>query len=84
MTIRDISVLYSMDSYQDMSDEEIDALLDYKIKLAVSEGINNYVATHPTNTPAVEEALNVYSNMLDTIYNHIKNNPPALEVISLE
>lgn len=33
--VRDISTLLSLDTYQDMSDEEIDLLIDYKIQLAL-------------------------------------------------
>lgn len=33
--VRDINILLSLDTYQGMSDEEIDLLIDYKIQVAL-------------------------------------------------
>lgn len=36
--VRDINVLLEMDSYQDMSDAEIQSIIDYKVEQAKIEG----------------------------------------------
>lgn len=35
--VRDINVLLSLDTYQGMTDEEIDSVIDYKIEQALNE-----------------------------------------------
>ena len=40
---RDINVLLKMDSYQDMTDEEIDAIIEYRVNVAVKKTLNEAV-----------------------------------------
>lgn len=56
--VRDINVLLSLGTYQDMSDEEIESVIQYKIDVAIS------VYEHERDASAIElateEQINAY------------------------
>lgn len=55
VTPRSISVLLSLDTYQDMTDEEINLVLDFKIQEAVSSANNQAIREQNAQTNAVIE-----------------------------
>lgn len=52
---RDISVLMNLDTYQDMTDEEINMVLDFKIQEAVNSANNKAVREQNAQTNAYIE-----------------------------
>ena len=72
--VRDLEVLLRLGTYQGMSDEEIDLLLDYKISNAVNDAVvqsqisaANYAATEVVarSTAASQQALDMLQSILN-------------------
>ena len=85
MTTRDITVLYDMTSYQDMTDEEIDMLIEFKINLAVNNALTEF-SRNAENT-AYDTLLNKTLELIDNnnqVFNTLLNVEPELGVINLE
>lgn len=80
---RDINVLLSMNSYQGMTDEEIDMLLDYKIKQAVNsrETLAMITAQTVRMNEMVEVQLQSCKNQDAMLESLIKNNIPTFEYV---
>ena len=54
--VRDVNILLSLDTYQGMSDEEIDSIIEFKKQMSYNEGYNT----------AVEERANdAYTSILE-------------------
>ena len=81
MTTRDISTLYNMDSYQDMTDEEIEKLITFKTQLAetnaqseaakksADENIENIKKAAAVSVENTRAALEKIMNMFPTCEN---------------
>jgi len=80
---RDINVLLSLNSYQGMTDEEINMILDYKIKQAISS--REALAMIAAQTVRMNETIEIQKQscanqdaMLESL---IKNNIPTFEYV---
>lgn len=72
MTTRDISTLYNMDSYQDMTDEEIEKLIEFKTQLA---------ETNAKSEAAKKAAEENIKNIKSAAATSVENTRAALEKI---
>ena len=54
---RELSILLSLDTFQGMTDEEIQSIIDYYKELAVSEYINSANKTEIETTMAIQRDL---------------------------
>ena len=73
-TPRDLEVLLRLDTYQDMTDEEIDILIAYKVKVGVESEIsqqiiNNQIETSNTLVETSLQAKNTALKRLQDIIN---------------
>ena len=48
MTTRNINELLNLDTYQDMTDEEIDSIIDYKMRIAFDSALTSAVIAEQT------------------------------------
>jgi hypothetical protein len=80
---RDINVLLSLNTYQGMTDEEIDMLLDYKIKQAVNsrETLAMITAQTVRMNEMIEVQLQSCKNQDAMLESLIKSNNPTFEYV---
>lgn len=79
---REISVLLMMDSYQDMTDEEIDSLIDYKIEQALKDA--EIKLLYNKNTAETEARVAAYaetSQKTMELVESILNRPLELRTV---
>lgn len=70
--VRDINVLLELDTYQGMSDAEIQSIIDYRVSVAVEEATNNaHIDEAATNgrelIHAHAQAVQASTNMLQSL-----------------
>lgn len=70
----DIDVLLHMESYQDMTDEEIDSIIEYRINVAVNRALSEEVEAHiaeceQTLISMVEERSKATQGVLQSMLN---------------
>lgn len=68
-TPRDLEVLLRLDTYQDMTDEEIDILIAYKVKVGVESEISQQIINNQieTSNTLVETSLQAKNTALQRL-----------------
>lgn len=85
MEPRDINTLLALNTYQDMSDEEIDSIIDYKCNLSFAQGqldTETVARVNATNQIIAANAAN-HATLVSMVESIIERQS-ELEVISYE
>lgn len=86
MEDRDLNILLSLDTYQGMTDSEIDSIIDYRIKQATESLISSNAVAYDNGYSAAISSTNaaLCSYTMDLL-SRLCNQTPVLEqVISYE
>ena len=82
MEDRDLNILLSLDTYQGMSDSEIDSIIDYRIKQATESLVaSNAVAYDNGYSAAISSTNAALCNYTMDLLGRLCNQTPVLEQV---